>query len=252
MAGQSKSVLYDLNIDPQLMLQDPEKFQELCLDAADKLFAVMDGRESTGDRKARELFQLAAKNNIYSLPEDLRAFKLALQEAIFDTDNGKDSHYSNEELVQISSILDYISGQVRDHVAERFNEDSPFLIRSKRAAASLYSRLRVIHDSWRQARKLFDDDKKQWKVIPGRPGNYKDAVPYTFYLFNGEEFTTWHYIVRCLSEHYDTDNIHNTADFHEFVEANPDCNVRIMTAWTYFPVGIERTLLKHGPQFRWI
>src|SRR5688500_829570 len=112
MAENFRSILADLDINPDLMFEDPDKFQELCLAHAERLAAILQGKELPGDRLCREMIKAAAAKSS-PLTDNVKTFK-------FDTSNYLDgSNWENEELAQIAAVLKELSEQVEAQLNDR-------------------------------------------------------------------------------------------------------------------------------------
>lgn len=235
--GDSRSILADLEINPDLMFQEPEKFQELCLAQAERLASIMQGKELPGDRLCRELIKTAAAKS-KPLTENVKSFRTQTEDLIERSVTGHNDSpvvWDDEELAQLVVVLREQADQIEAQLNDRLISGGLSIIRSKRLASYLYQRLRVFHDKWRQAQKLFHPDVN-YKVIQGMPGNYKDnaGIPFYVYMWNREEYNFHTYIVHMLDKDERFTGIREAvktvADFHEWVRAHPESEVQIMEA----------------------
>lgn len=224
--GDSRSILADLEIDPDLMFNAPQKFQELCIAQAERLVSIMQGKELPGDRMCRELIKAAAAKS-KPLTDNVKTFK-------FDVSNYLDGgNWDDEELAQIVIVLREQADQIEAQLNDRLISGGLSIIRSKRLASYLYQRLRVFHDKWRQAQKLFHPEIS-YKIIQGMPGNYKDnsGVPFYVYMWNREEYNFHIFITIQLDKDPRFTGIRQevktVADFHEWVKVHPESEVQIM------------------------
>jgi hypothetical protein len=208
----ASSVLQDLNIDPQLMIDDPDEFSKQVLDAGQKLQAIMDGQELPAERAVRTAIDAAATK-----AEDVAKFNS------FVTIGNMDE-LSNTELVQLAAFFEHKRKSILYLLEERFTDKNVLDIRSKRMAAWEYKRLRELYDSFKNFRKFFDPDKK-YPILSARPGNYQSSERLFFYVYKGQEYGVWAGLAIRLGLN---GKFKNRMDFHEYLEEHPELEVQVI------------------------
>jgi hypothetical protein len=208
----ASSVLQDLNIDPQLMLDDPDQFAREVLDAGQKLQAIMDGQELPAERAVRAAIDAAATK-----PADVAKFNSFVQ-------IGDLEELSNSELVQLAAFFEQKRKSLLYLLEERFTDKNVLDIRSKRMASWEYKRLRELYESFKGFRKFFDAEKK-YPILSARPGNYQSNERLFFYVYQGQEYGVWAGLAIRLGLN---GKFKTRMDFHEYLEEHPELEVQVI------------------------
>lgn len=209
----ASSVLQDLNIDPQLMIDNPDEFANQVLDAGQKLQAIMDGKELPAERAVRMAIE-AASTKVEDIAGQFKDF----------VQIGNMDELSNTELVQLASYLEFKRKAVLYTLEERFTDKNVLDIRSKRMAAWEYKRLRELYESFKGFRKFFDAEKK-YPLLSARPGNYSSTERLFFYVYKGQEYGVWAGLAIVLGLN---GKFKNRMDFHDYLEEHPELEVQVI------------------------
>jgi hypothetical protein len=207
------SVLQDLGIDSQLMINDPEEFAKQVLDAGAKLQSIMDGQELPAERAVRLAIESAATG-----VTDIAQFNQSVTIPNL-------SELTNTQLVQLASFLELKRKSVMYALEERFTDENVLNIRSKRMAAWEYKRLRELYESFKGFRKFFEPEKR-YPLMPARPGNFASSERLFFYVYKGQEYGVWEGLAAVLGLNQ---KFKARMDFHEYLEEHPELEVKVIT-----------------------
>lgn len=207
------SVLQDLGINSQLMIDDPDEFVNQVMDAATRLQSIMDGKELPAERAVRSAVEAAATKE-----KDILKFNSFV--SLGDVDA-----LTNTELVQLAAYLELKRKTILYTLEERFTDQNVLDIRSRRLAAWEYKRLRELYESFKSFRKFFDPTKK-YPLLPARPGNYASHEKLFFYIYQNQEYGVWQGLATQLGL---AGKFKNRMDFHEYLDEHPELEIRIIT-----------------------
>ncbi len=194
--AQSKSIFVDLEIDIDLMMEDPKGFEREVHKAADKLVNILDQSNSTGEAKnlARDT---ALKNREAKIvasklfKEELAAIDTFAEEADMDT---------------LFHMIDNLKKVVKDLelVFESRAMDTMIMSQAstvdKRMAFDQYRLLREGYEVYRSFVNLMIDDTVNLVPLKAKTGNYGGSTKHSYpaYKINGEIYRSYRAAAKLL------------------------------------------------------
>lgn len=212
----------DLNIDPNLMMLDPVKFAEQVYEAADSLREVMRADTSTA-AITRQFEEIKA-------PADSSIS--VLMNAIYEMADELPLEQMPNIIEQARTLVRDLETQFKDRVFLEASKNSKE-VKDKKLAALMYKDLRDAFNDIVEFITTFFKNKlpKDYvmKPLPSMPGNWGANTTglkhYTFQI--GDDADNIYRQPAAVCRKLGVPLIHMYDDFFEFIEANPQHDIRV-------------------------
>lgn len=200
----SKSIFVDLEIDPALIMDDPDTFASMVQEKGDELTSIFTGKisvkgavdEAATKAKLDRESKLSAETSVRPMVDDFEA--MAESADIYDL-----YHMIQEAKKLVESLEVTFHSRARNEMIM----NAPNVM-DKAVAFDQYKKLRVAFDAFREFSKLMHSTN--YVGLKAKSGNYgggTEPVGYPAYRVNGDVYQNYRAVARILN--WNPDDFHN-------------------------------------------